>query len=789
MSTDLRFRILTAIALFLLPGGLAHADEPTASYIFPAGAQRGTEVEVRVGGLYLHEKCPFEMTGPGVTASPEIERIETIWFEGPVIPQPASQRKEDYPKDYRGQIEVAESAPLGNRTWRVRSSQGISNSLRFVIGDLPEIVEQEVDGAPIPTAVALPLTINGRIFPREDVDIWTFNARAGQTITAEVSAARLGSPLDARLEIRDADGRRLAENDDTFANDPRLQFAIPADGEYAVYIFDAEFGGLQDHVYRLTLTTGPYVRAVFPLGGRRGSSLSVELDGVNLPSATHQIPLPDETTTEFTHRPVIAGETTFHAVTLDVDDLPEVLESDSTGNAGNALQVPLPGAANGRIMQPGEEDAWQFQATKGQRIRCEVLAQRLGSPLDARLTLHDSTGRQLAQADDQGTGTTDPVLTASIPVDGQYTLRIAERFSSRGGRGFAYRIKLRAAEESAGPDFGIEFPAEVINLTRGGEFKLRVNIDRSGGYKGPIELALDPMPQGITASGTTVGKNRTNTNLVLTADEAAPLTQQKICIIGRATEEGVTLERSATGPHMPGEAAPTEFPLAVTVGTPFRFYGIFESKFAPRGSVYVRHYHIERNGFDGPLEISLADAQARHLQGVTGPKIIVPPGQDEFDYPISMPPWMQIGRTSRTCLMAVGVVEEPDGSRHKVSYSSQEQADQIITLVDPGRLSVRLEQSSLALAPGTAQKVAVQIGRANELAGPVSVEVVIPRHIRGIESSTVEVPADADSALIPLRFAAEDCGPLNQPLVIRATMADNDGNPVTANASLTLVEP
>lgn len=777
--------------MILVPGSRLSAIEPTASYIFPAGAQRGTEVDIRVGGLYLHEKCPFEIGGPGITASPEIKRIETIWFEGPVIPQPASQRKEDYPRDYGGHIAVAETAPLGNRTWRVRTSQGISNSLRFVVGDLPEIIEQEIDGAPLPTAVELPVTINGRVFPREDVDIWTFVAKAGQTITAEVCAARIGSPLDARLEIRNAAGRRLMEDDDTFGNDPRLQFTIPTDGEYSVQIFDAGFGGLQDHVYRLTLTMGPYVRAVYPLGGRRGTSLAAELDGVNLPAATHDIPLPEEVTAEFTHRPVIAGHTIHHPITLDVDDLPEVLEADAAAGSAEATTLPLPVAVNGRIGQPGEVDEWKFSAAKGQRIRCEVLAQRLGSPLDARLTFHDSTGRQLAQADDQGTTTTDPVLTANIPVDGEYSLRIADRFSSRGGRRFAYRIKIRPEEESAGggPDFQIDFPAEVINIPRGGEFKLRVNIRRSGGYKGPIELSLDPLPAGITASGTTVGKNRPNTTLVLKADEDAPLTQQSVHIIGRAAEEGVTLERKASGPHMPGETAPTTFPLAVTVATPFRFYGIFESKFAPRGSVYVRHYHIERNGFDGPLEISLADAQARHLQGVTGPKIIVPPGQDEFDYPIRMASWMQIGRTSRTCVMAVGVVEEPDGSRHKVSFSSQEQADQIITLVDPGRLSLRLERSSLAVAAGTVQQIAVQVGRANELSGPVKLEVIIPGHIRGIESTPVEIAADADSATLPLRFSPDGVGPLNQPLVIRATMADNSGHPVTANASLTLVEP
>ena len=44
----------------------------------------------------------------------------------------------------------------------------------------------------MPVRVALPVTINGRIFPREDVDDWTFNAKKGQALTE--TSARHNSP-------------------------------------------------------------------------------------------------------------------------------------------------------------------------------------------------------------------------------------------------------------------------------------------------------------------------------------------------------------------------------------------------------------------------------------------------------------------------------------------------------------------------------------------------------------------------------------------------------------------
>ena len=126
----------------------ALADPPTASYIFPAGGQRGTTVAVRVGGLNLHSKASFEMLGPGVEASGEVRRVETVWLEGPLSPCPTRSRRRIIRKDYGGTVTIAADAPIGPRAWRIWTSQGAAGSLPFVVGDLPEVVEREADGRP-----------------------------------------------------------------------------------------------------------------------------------------------------------------------------------------------------------------------------------------------------------------------------------------------------------------------------------------------------------------------------------------------------------------------------------------------------------------------------------------------------------------------------------------------------------------------------------------------------------------------------------------------------------------
>jgi hypothetical protein len=266
---------LKSLAIFFLSTAYcllptrAHADEPTVSYIFPAGGQRGTSVAFHVGGHYLHEVCPFEILGPGVRATPLLHRApHTAWFEGPLVPKPYSSKNEDYPKDQAGAVSIAPAAPLGVRRFRVWTSQGVIPTMKFVIGEFPEIIEQEIDGQPVPTHVQLPVTINGRIFPREDVDTWTFTAKAGQSYTCEVMAARIGSPLDSRLEIISPEGRPIAENVDGKETDSFLQFTAPVDGEYQVKIHDINFAGLQHYVYRLTLNDGPVVNDIYPLAAR-----------------------------------------------------------------------------------------------------------------------------------------------------------------------------------------------------------------------------------------------------------------------------------------------------------------------------------------------------------------------------------------------------------------------------------------------------------------------------------------------------------------------------------------
>jgi hypothetical protein len=222
--------------------------------------------------------------------------------------------------------------------------------------------------------------------------------------------------------------------------------------------------------------------------------------------------------------------------------------------------------------------------------------------------------------------------------------------------------------------------------------------------------------------------------------------------------------------------------LAVALPTPFVIKGDYDMGFAARGSMHQRKYKIERNGFDGPIAISLADRQARHLQGVTAASLVVPAGVSDFTFPVLLPPWMETGRTCRVCVMGVGVIKDKDGTEHKVSFSSVGQNEQLVAVVGPGKLALELDRASVSLPPGKDVEVGVRIKRATGIDGPVRVELILPGHIKGVTSAAVTIPAGKDEGRLRMR-GAESAGPFNMPLTVRATLVHLD-RPIIAEGRL-----
>ena len=170
----------------------------------------------------------------------------------------------------------------------------------------------------------------------------------------------------------------------------------------------------------------------------------------------------------------------------------------------------------------------------------------------------------------------------------------------------------------------------------------------------------------------------------------------------------------------------------------------------------------------------MADKQIRHLQGVTGEKIIVPAGAEQYKYAIQLAPWMQPGRTARMVVCGSAIITDHDGTKHRVSHSSGAQNDQIICFISPSLSSVTSAIASVQFQPGGKQPLPFTINR-GVLQGDVTVEIVMPHHLKGVSAIPVSVPAGQNDGLIEIQFADTGDIVLNAPIILRATIRNSQG--------------
>jgi hypothetical protein len=360
---------------------------------------------------------------------------------------------------------------------------------------------------------------------------------------------------------------------------------------------------------------------------------------------------------------------------------------------------------------------------------------------------------------------------------------------------FAYRVRVVTTEQ---PEFSLSGAVDALVLERGRTANFKVTVDRGPGVKDGIELTLDGLPAGITvtspAAPFVIAANQREVQLTLKAEADAKIAVAPIKLTGRTNVgDRELIAQTVFQPANPeqGRIAVPDYSgqlwLGVAVPTPFKFVGIFETKYISRGSVFVRKYHIDRNGFEGPLQVQLADRQGRHLQGVTASQVSVPAGESDFEFAVTLPPWMEIGRTCRSTLAVTGNTTDTDGTPHVVSYSSNDQNNQMIALVDPGRFAIQVSRSTLQAVPGQKAQVPIRIQRGPGLNNSVSVQVIASNALQGVKVETVEVAGDQNESKLKLDFAEKLLGLDVRPLTIRATTTDERGLKVTAESSLLLV--
>ncbi len=392
---------------------IAVGELPFITSIFPLGAEQGKDVDITLTGKNLPK---MRLVGRLPNAGREVRNVS------------------------------------------VNKSGYRSNQMPFAISETKEVFEVEPNNSMEEAqSILQPLTINGRIQQVGDVDIFSFHGRKGDSISVEVIARRLNSPLDSvvsligpglKIPIRvddyvDSSGHLfLGSGLITHHADSYLLHKFSDTGTYYVKIGDTQSKGGNDYSYRLN------IRPAIP-----DFKLRME------PSGIHLAP---------------GGTVAFTVRALRLDGFNERIELE-------AKDLPS-GFEMSRAVIPSGSDTTRFTITAPKEILKKVISPEI-------------TGRAMVD------GTS--VIRVALPVDDTMQAFLYRHLVP------AQELALALVSELTSLSFEVKVPhAGVVELPVGEEITLYVKGHFQKGIMG-AKLKLDHPPEGISVVKSWVGRKKT----------------------------------------------------------------------------------------------------------------------------------------------------------------------------------------------------------------------------------------------------------------------------------------
>jgi len=677
--------VITSLVLSTLVTTLFAQPVPTKNpdsvHLFPAGAQRGTTINVRIGLEQSPPNTQFFIRGCGVNGD---EMLSTEVFD-PGQPSPRREPTEipiNYPRQWASQVSVEPDAPLGVASWDTYcASGGSSGSLPFVIGDLPEFIEKESNSS-LDTAhsIKIPVTVNGQIHGERDLDYYTVQLQTDEIIYGEVLARRLGSKLEPTIAIFDALGKQQSYQEDAMGDDPLFAFKAPEAGTYFIQVGNVSFHGSTSHVYRMNLTRKPVAPYVFPIGAPAGVTTNFRfliMDGVGgTITVVREITLEGEPGSY-----AMWGDEAFanrHKLRV-LNPTSSVLTSRIDPRR---KELPITvGQTINSILPPFAHDRFRLTVTEKAPIDIRVYAPSHSSAASLIIvTITDSSGKTLTRTKLESTNTSlQAYHHLANPKLGEYLVDV----QSLGGvksthRQAGYQLDISAAS----PDFALESQRDCITIIQGQSLEIPITANRQGGFQGEIKLRLSGLPEGISIENDIIAQGKSDTKLKLTLPENEPSMRHELQIFGEAVIDDQPVSRTLLALHRGkdsfqravGSSHRDFIAMAVAHKPIFRLYCEEAYQYAHRGTIYPYLMTLERlNGFKEPVIIQTCDRQNRDLDGIQFLTTTIAPETSNFMMPIYLPETMHINIQSQSQLytQAYATFVDSHGQRQHVMVVSE----------------------------------------------------------------------------------------------------------------------
>jgi len=195
---------------------------------------------------------------------------------------------------------------------------------------------------------------------------------------------------------------------------------------------------------------------------------------------------------------------------IEIEEIPQLAEAEPNNDAPTNKTTShnaLPAAIWGTIAAKGDVDHVTFDAQAGQTLIFDLEAKRLGSPLNAVLTLLNPAGQVVANSNDYGDDS-DPLLTYRVSAPGRYTIRVRD-LALAGSDKHTYRLTAGQLPLVVGV-FPLSLPAnqpgsvELVgyNLPAGAKVDIPpskpgeadVPVDGALRSRGMLKILIDDLP-------------------------------------------------------------------------------------------------------------------------------------------------------------------------------------------------------------------------------------------------------------------------------------------------------
>jgi very-short-patch-repair endonuclease len=603
-------------------------------------------------------------------------------------------------KAVKTEIELPAGTPTGKYSVVLHGKNGKATA-NLLVDAADPTPEKNAGGSPTTAQrISASATIVGTLDRAGAVHFFSFRfgLKKQQQLGIHLMTREINSKIDPVLTVTDMSGRVLAESHDGY-----LGFTSPESGGYAIGVRDREYRGGANFRYRLNIGQIPVVTSVFPMGIQRGTRADIHLNGVFLPKSTIAFTSPADAKPG-QMMPLPVGDGVLGKAQIVIGEFPEVSDGG---------KIPVPGAANGRILKDNQKDLWSFAAKKGQRLIVEVNARRIGSRLDSIIEILGPDDQPVpravlrAQAKTNVTFRDHDSAQANIRIDAWNDLAVNDLV-------FVGNELIKIQELPTHPDADCNF-FEADGKRLG---YLDTTPTHHANGTPMYKVSLHPPGSTFPPNGFPIF------TLYYKNDDGGPGYGRDSRIFFDPPADGEYKVRIADARGVGG----SNFGYRLTVRPPqpgFSLRSSTQKLAVPKGSAISVTITAERiDGFDGPIEVGILRLPA----GLHMPRTTIDGGTFKTTVALYADANATVTGKPNRCVLE----GQADSAPNAVLQFVQEL--DAPTLTDPGDIVTTTAESAVSIKPGGQAKLLVRIERRNGFKGRVPLDIKgLPHGVRVLD--------------------------------------------------------